>query len=223
MSVDTKVQMDIICPFCNSQITIAKKKDSTEKTFACPACHKPLHILFHVNESPQTYEFVNDEPDAAGPMENKKKTVYKKNVDFKASDKKNIKCPDDDDEYDGGQERVPPQRKRHFRGHVYLTHLKWFGLKNEKYPLSEGKTIIGRYDPESPSDISIKGDSTMSRQSAAIVIEDEEGDFTFKLKVLNATNAIKVNGLHIKQGCSTYLEFGDVIVMGNTKFKFDNH
>lgn len=222
MPIETKVQMDIICPYCKGQITICKKRDTVEKSFACPACHKLLHVLFHVNETPQTYEFLKDDEDTDLSLDKKKKTVYKKNINGASFHENGNKYHDNYDENDDEDEVVPRKRKRHFRGHVYLTHIKWFGLNNEKYPLSEGKTIIGRYDPESPSDISIKGDSTMSRQSAAIVIEDEEGEFTFKLKVLSATNAVKVNDVQIKEGHSTYLEFGDIIIMGNTKFKFDN-
>lgn len=223
MPVDTKIQMDIICPFCKGQITICKKRETVEKSFACPACNKMLHVLFHVNENPQTYEFIQEDEDGEISMENKKKTVYKKNVNSAAfygkADRHHVHDDNSDDEEDMVS---PPKRKRHFRGHVYLTHIKWFGLNNEKYPLPEGKTIIGREDPEAPSDISIKGDSTMSRQSVAIIIEDEDGEFTFKLKVLKAANAVKVNDVQIKEGHSTYLEFGDIIIMGNTKFKFDN-
>ena len=171
MSVETKVQMEIICPFCKGQITICKKRETIEKSFACPACHKLLHVLFHVNENPQTYDFIQDNEDAEAALEKKKKTVYKKNV---TGDDSYEKVKKRQVYYDDTEEDVeaPPKRKRHFRGHVYLTHIKWFGLNNEKYPLSEGKTIIGRYDPESPSDISIKGDSTMSRQSVAIMIDE---------------------------------------------------
>lgn len=224
MSVDTKVQMDINCPFCKGQITICKKRETIEKSFACPACKKILHILFHVNECPQTYEFLKDDEVSEVDIEKKKKTVYKKSVNGASSyEKINKHHVHDDDIYDDEDDMIsPPKRKRHFRGHVYLTHIKWFGLNNEKYPLSEGKTTIGRYDIESPSDISIMGDSTMSRQSVAIMIEDEDGEFTFKLKVLRAANAVKVNNVRIKEGHSTYLEFGDIIILGNTKFKFDN-
>lgn len=211
MSEDTKVQIDIECPFCHSQITLRKKKDLDEKVFDCPHCHKTLNVLFHVEETPQTYEIISDEE----AIEKKKKTIYKNN---------NTNC-ESNQHYDLYEDdnKAEQKPKRRFRGHVFLTHIKWFGLIKQKYPLYDGKTIIGRYDLESQSDIAIKGDSTMSRQSVAISIEDENGVFVFKLKVMNATNAVKVNNIQIKEGRSTYLEFGDIIVMGNSKFKFDNH
>lgn len=95
---------------------------------------------------------------------------------------------------------------------------------NRRYQLSEGTTTIGRADADYPSDISVEGDDAMSRQSVAIIIEDDgSGGYDYRLKVLNATNRVSVNGQRVKQGDETYLEFGDMIQMGKTKFKFDNH
>ena len=69
----------------------------------------------------------------------------------------------------------------------------------------------------------IRGDETMSRKSIAIIIEEEDGIFDYKLKVLNATNKVKVNDQRVKEGAEVYLDFGDIIMLGNSKFKFDNH
>lgn len=99
----------------------------------------------------------------------------------------------------------------------------WFGLRNQKYQLFEGTTTIGRYDEIDISDIMIRGDETMSRKSAAIIIEEEDGIYDYKLKVLNATNKVTVNNQRIKEGSETCLDFGDIIILGNSKFKFDNH
>ena len=85
-----------------------------------------------------------------------------------------------------------------------------------------GKTIVGRYDEENQSDIAIKGDIMMSRRSIAISIEDEDGEFVFKLKVLRAANPVKVNDIQIKEGHTTYIENGDIILLGKSKFKFEN-
>ena len=63
----------------------------------------------------------------------------------------------------------------------------------------------------------------MSRRSIAITIEEENGVFDFKLKVLNATNQVKVNDQRVKEGSEVYLDFGDTIILGKSKFKFDNH
>lgn len=63
----------------------------------------------------------------------------------------------------------------------------------------------------------------MSRKSVAISIEEVDGIFDYKLKVLHATNKVKVNDKRIKEGAETFLDFGDIIMLGNSKFKFDNH
>ena len=54
-------------------------------------------------------------------------------------------------------------------------------------------------------------------------IEEEDGVFDYKLKVLNALNKVKVNDQRVKEGAEVYLDFGDIIMLGNSKFKFDNH
>jgi hypothetical protein len=223
MSEDTKVQIDIRCPFCSSHITLRKKKNLKEKAFACPRCHKTINALFHVEEHPQTCEIISDEE----AKEKKNKTIYKTANSKEESKPKPEAHGASDDEpnyhYDiyNDDKKVEQRPKRRFRGRVFLTHIRFFGLIKHKYPLYDEKTIIGRYDLELPSDIAIKGDSTMSRQSVAITIEDEYGEFVFKLKVMNATNVVKVNNVQIKEGHSTYLEFGDTIVMGNSTFVFD--
>ena len=125
---------------------------------------------------------------------------------------------DDDDE-----EEVKPKKRHRLREHIYLTHITWFGLKNQRFQLYEGTTTIGRYDEDDTSDIMIRGDETMSRKSVAIIIEEEDGVFDYKLKVLNATNKVKVNDQRVKEGAEVYLDFGDIIMLGNSKFKFDNH
>lgn len=127
------------------------------------------------------------------------------------------------DDLDEEDEVVTPKKHHRLRDRIYLTHIMWFGLRNQKYQLFEGTTTIGRYDEIDISDIMIRGDETMSRKSAAIIIEEEDGIYDYKLKVLNATNKVTVNNQRIKEGSETYLDFGDIIILGNSKFKFDNH
>ena len=76
-------------------------------------------------------------------------------------------------------------------------------LLNKDFPLREGRNIIGREDASAPSDISIKGDKTMSRRSVQIDMNTTE------------------NGSVLMNGESVSLNFGDTIVMGTTKFRFD--
>lgn len=94
-------------------------------------------------------------------------------------------------------------------------------LLNKEFPLREGRNIIGREDASAPSDISIKGDKTMSRRSVQIDMNTTENGYTFKLTVIKAANPVIHNGSVLMNGESVSLNFGDTIVMGTTKFRFD--
>lgn len=235
--MDTKVIIEVVCPYCGSKIMMKKKVEVTSKTLTCPSncCGKELKIVFDVTKDPQTYQIITDGQKSDIPSKNK--TIYKKKNNFGEDvnagihkketiyGKKNKhKTPhnvynDIDDEDDD----FFPKKRHRLRERIFLTHITWFGLRNQKFQLYEGTTTVGRFDEDTPSDISIRGDETMSRRSIAIIIEEEDGIFDFKLRVLNATNKVKVNDKMIKEGAEVYLEFGDLIMLGNSKFKFDNH
>ena len=235
--MDTKVIIEVVCPHCHSKLMMKKKPEVTSKILKCPGngCGKELHIVFDVTKDPQTYQIIEEEKED----NNKKKgnTVYKKSAnsenefDLGTEKKKTVygkdkhKTPhnvyndmDEDDE-----EEIKPKKKHRLRERIYLTHITWFGLRNQRFQWYEGTTTIGRYDEDDTSDIMIRGDETMSRKSVAIIIEEEDGIFDYKLKVLNATNKVKVNDQRVKEGSVVYLDFGDIIMLGNSKFKFDNH
>ncbi|MBM6670351.1 hypothetical protein H6B14_06170 [Phocaeicola coprophilus] len=94
-----------------------------------------------------------------------------------------------------------------------------FGKKS--YPLKPGSNIIGREDASKPSDISIKGDSYMSRQSINIEVILQENGYQFKMTVLNAANPVMHNNRPLVVGEIIYLNFGDSIRLGNTTFNFE--
>ena len=235
--MDTKVIVEVVCPYCQSKVMMKKKVEVSSTTFNCPGkgCGKKLHVVFDVTKDPQTYEVIDESNEnvkkkkdetvykKAGNSEEdidtgaqKKKTVYGKNKHNTSHNIYNDLDDDDDDE-------MKPRKRHRLREHIYLTHITWFGLKNQRFQLYEGTTTIGRYDEDDTSDIMIRGDDTMSRKSVAIIIEEEDGVFDYKLKVLNALNKVKVNDQRIKEGSEVYLDFGDIIMLGNSKFKFDNH
>lgn len=105
-----------------------------------------------------------------------------------------------------------------YRGKLTLLRKGWL---NKDYRLSDGKNIIGRYDESSMCDIAIKNDSSMSRSSVEIDVMKTEKGYTFKLTVLKATNPVLHNGNPLMAGESVSLNFGDSILMGKTKFRFD--
>lgn len=220
--MNTKIDVSVKCPNpkCDAIINFRKKFSLQVIDVPCPKCKSQLHMLFNINENPQSCKVSIVSKESDGVEEDnslkKKDTIYKKD---KNKTPHNIYEDFDEDEV---KHIKSFHKKRRLKSKIYLTHCKLFGLIKDRYPLSEGKTIVGRFDDDFPSDISLKGDNTISRQSIAISIEADEYGFDYKLKVLNATNTIKVNDRKVKVGEEVYLEFGDIIKLGNSKLIFDN-
>ena len=177
MNEDIKIEVEVICPFCKSRIMLRKKKNVSTVRLNCPSCDKELSVSFDINVSPQTYK-INEED-----VKSKRgKTIYgkttEKNDDFEEDSSKTRMHRDITRNSSGKYHREEPEeaeetviqhkRKKPLREKIYLTQLKWFGIKDQKFSLFEGKTVIGRDDPEAPSDISISGDESMSRRSVLI-------------------------------------------------------
>ena len=80
---------------------------------------------------------------------------------------------------------------------------------------------MGRYDENEMPDIAVKNDSTVSRRSVRIDVTHESNGFIFKLTVLNATNPVLHNSNPLAKGEAVSLNFGDTIVLGKTKFRFE--
>lgn len=104
------------------------------------------------------------------------------------------------------------------RGKLTLLRKGWF---NKDYPLGEGSHTVGRYDDSDMAEIAVKNDPTMSRRSVVIDVRLTPAGYTFKLTVLRAANPVLHNGAPLLVGDSVSLNFGDTIVLGRTKFRFD--
>lgn len=113
---------------------------------------------------------------------------------------------------------VVTQPLQMFKGKLILLRRGWL---NKDYPLPEGKTIVGRRDESVMSDIAIENDSSMSRRSVEIEVVQTDRGYTFKLSVLKAANPVLHNNRALRVGDSVSLNFGDSIVMGKTRFRFD--
>lgn len=238
--METKIVIDLTCVHCGSVIQIQKRKSQEQCKLVCPNqdCKKKLHVLFNTQTDPQTYSFIaipqsetkeksaekvdsNEQKKEASEEEEqpkvpKNKTIYKKNKD-KAHNYEGIP---------GEDEEEKPRKAKHknikLRETLFLTRKKFFGLVAERYRLSEGETIVGRVDDEEPSDISLSGDETISRRSISINIIPDEYGFDYILKVLNASNPVRLNGKPLRVGEKVYMDLGDVITIGHTELKFDN-
>ncbi len=228
--MDTKIVMDVICVHCGIKIQLQKKKQQSQCKLVCPnpKCRHNLHILFDTSKDPQTYSFLSTSQSGASnqssdneesqsseqPKKDKKKTIYKK--DKKAAHSYEDEIP--------GEEDIQDLKKKQpvLRESLFLTRKKFMGFVAERYQLKEGRTVIGREDEEEPSDISLSGDDTISRRSIEINIVADEYGFDYILKVLNASNPVRVNGKEVRIGEKKYLDVGDMITIGHTNLRFDN-
>ena len=104
------------------------------------------------------------------------------------------------------------------KGKLTLLRKGWL---NKDYSLGLGSHTIGRFDSDQLSDISIKNDSSMSRRSIKIDVVQSPKGFIFKLTVLKATNPVLHNNVALSCGETVSLNFGDSIILGKTKFRFD--
>ncbi|MBO4954817.1 MAG: FHA domain-containing protein [Muribaculaceae bacterium] len=103
-----------------------------------------------------------------------------------------------------------------------LTQKKMFGLKSACHHLYTGTNIVGRKDYAQPSDISIEGDDTVSRRSVEItILRDRHDCYSCSLRLLSASNPVRVNSRALRTGESVELAPGDTIYMGHTTFKFE--
>ena len=99
--------------------------------------------------------------------------------------------------------------------------LSWGNIfRRKKHVLKEGKTIVGRNDPDTHSDLEIE-DSRMSRRSVCIeATRKTEGGFAFKLTVLKSGNPVLVDNKQIHEGETVVLEKRNAITLGKTVINF---
>lgn len=103
------------------------------------------------------------------------------------------------------------------KGKLQLLRKGWL---NKDFPLNVGVHTIGRADADCPSDISVKNDPCMSRRSVSIEVKKADKGYTFRLTVLKATNPVLHNNKPLTEGESISLNYGDSIILGETKFRF---
>lgn len=109
-------------------------------------------------------------------------------------------------------------------GHAARLILLRPGTEGRQFPLGVGVHTIGRPDSDSPGnvDILIADDPGISREAAIIEVTDSDGDLFYKLSApASTTNAVLHNYTPIVNGRSVMLNYGDTIVIGHTKMRFD--
>lgn len=234
-------------PECGKLIKLRRPAKSGIYPVTCPYCkvQKKLNI-----KGLDAFQETSDESGAAtseGPvLDNSSKSAITLSDDFLVGETYQFKCP-----HCGKQEigltsnkagikefscplckgkiianvrlktqvlEFEDETRQLIKGKLILLRKGWL---NKDFPLGIGKHVIGRYDESEISDISIKNDNAMSRRSIRIDVDPTEKGFVFKLTVLKATNPVLHNNTPLVNGESILLNFGDTIILGKTKFRFD--
>lgn len=102
-----------------------------------------------------------------------------------------------------------------------LTLVRFKGLFNKSYSLKLGQNTIGRYDENLRCDIEIHNDAYASRRSVVIDVIEKEGGYLYRMTVLKAANPVMHNNKPLTVGEIVYLNYGDSIQLGKTKFNFE--
>lgn len=104
-----------------------------------------------------------------------------------------------------------------YKAKLQLVH---FCLIKKDYSLNIGKNIIGRNDPDCPSDIQLN-DDTVSRRSVEIDVQiSDRGGFMYQMKVLKVFNPVLHNNKRLEVGDVVILNYGDSITLGKTTLRF---
>ncbi|MCC8177044.1 MAG: FHA domain-containing protein, partial [Bacteroidales bacterium] len=91
-------------------------------------------------------------------------------------------------------------------------------FKKTTYILYKGTHFIGRWDENENSDFALK-DNTVSRRSVRVDVNQSGNGLVYKMTILKATNPIYHNKKQLVEGDIVYLNYGDVLQLGNTTIK----
>lgn len=109
------------------------------------------------------------------------------------------------------------------KGKLTLVRFKGFlnKLGSKSYPLHLGQNTIGRYDESLRCDIEIHNDAYASRRSVVIDVIKKGDGYLYRMSVLKAANPVMHNNKPLTVGEVVYLNYGDSIQLGKTKFNFE--
>lgn len=236
----------VTCPHCGARKNYILKGLDAFGVPPQPAVNPETNANQEKPEPPKQPD-IQDKPEPPKVVDNSAKPPIMLHDDFLVNELYTFKCPHCKEEEIGlkstkvGHKKFPCPRCRGIieadvrsktevvdlsggvtasvvKGKLVLLRRGWL---NKDYPLAEGSHTVGRHDDAEMSDISIKNDPGMSRRSIRIDVGLTSQGYTFKLTVLKATNPVLHNGKPLMKGEAVSLNFGDSIVMGKTKFRFD--
>ena len=99
-----------------------------------------------------------------------------------------------------------------------LQKKKHFYNKDKFHELHLGANTIGMFDPQSPSDIMIEGDRTISHRSVIITVESVGSSYKYLFTVNRSKNTVYLSGKPIAEGTSIYIQPNQEFVLGRTRF-----
>lgn len=227
---------------CGKQIKLKRPAKSGIYNVTCPHCgdKRNLNLTGHDGGAAQ-----QKPPTPPAPEDNSAKDPIELNDDFRTGENYTVKCPHCGKMEFGFTTEKPGHRVvacprckgpigidvrkptvnvcdseliQMFRGKLILLRKGWL---NKTFHLDEGITTVGRHDESAMSDISIKGDPSISRRSIEIKTERTVKGYTFKLTVRKATNPVLHNSNPLMSGESVSLNFGDTLTLGKTKLRFE--
>lgn len=235
---------EVICPHCSKVKIPVRSEKAGQGVIKCPHCNGKT--LLKIKEATDQQSEINLQvPDEKTTLDNSAKRPIDLGDDFYIKQSYTLTCPHCNEtqfaisqETAGAGLAICPSCKgrvqfttrkptetiikseliQRFRGKLILLRRGWI---NKDYKLRDGKNVVGRYDEVKVSDIAIKGDDSMSRQSIEIYVDHHDKGYTFKLSVKNAANPVVHNNKALAVGDSISLNFGDSIILGKTKFRFD--
>ena len=99
-----------------------------------------------------------------------------------------------------------------------LQKKKHFYNKDKFHELHLGANTIGMFDPQSPSDIMIEDDRTISHRSITITVESVGSSYKYLLTINRSKNPVSLSGKTIAEGTSIYIQPNQEFVLGRTRF-----
>lgn len=207
------------CPYCKSSFTVQNLKDKLEVSLKCPKCKAELIVKFKPQAEPvEAHTYLGGSKPINNSYETqlgggKMSSHYNANNfgETQLGETKDKKGASDDETSIGGNSQSLI--------HQVTAHLTYGDVK---YPLYEGRNIIGRKGNTSKATVQIATmDMYMSRSHCVIDVKLlPDGTQKAILSNYHNKNNTTIDGMQVMDGDAIRLMDGNSITMGCTTIKF---